>query len=113
MVSHIEERVVRKLFLGFIQIHILHHTKTKPIYGMWMLEELREHGYTMSEGTLYSVLQPMEKEGLLAREDKLMKGSNRNYYTITLLGAEVLDEAGNKANELFKEIKKMKRRNNG
>jgi PadR family transcriptional regulator, regulatory protein PadR len=104
-VSNIEERVLRKLFLGFIQIHILHHAKTEPIYGMWMLEELREHGYTMSAGTLYPVLHTMEKEGLLAREDRLVEGKIRKYYTTTSLGAEVLDEARKKAYELFKEIK--------
>ncbi|WAH39156.1 PadR family transcriptional regulator [Alicyclobacillus dauci] len=96
---------MRKLFLGFIQIHILHHAKIDPIYGMWMLEELEHHGYNMSAGTLYPVLHTMEKEGLLHREDRLVDGKIREYYTTTLLGAEVLDEARKKAYELFKEIK--------
>lgn len=103
--SDIKDRVLRKLFLGFIQIHILHHAKMEPIYGMWMLEELREHGYNMSAGTLYPVLHTMEKEGLLFREDRLVEGKIRKYYTTTSLGAEVLDEARKKAYELFKEIK--------
>ncbi|MFB5193033.1 PadR family transcriptional regulator [Alicyclobacillus fastidiosus] len=100
-----EDRVLRKLFLGFIQIHILHHAKIEPIYGMWMLEELAHHGYNMSAGTLYPVLHTMEKEGLLLREDRLVEGKIRKYYTTTSLGAEVLDEARKKAYELFKEIK--------
>ncbi|MDP3486607.1 MAG: PadR family transcriptional regulator, partial [Bacillota bacterium] len=33
-------RIVRKLLLGFISIHILHHAKKEPIYGTWMIEEL-------------------------------------------------------------------------
>ncbi len=103
--SDIEDRVLRKLFLGFIQIHILHHAKIEPIYGMWMLEELRERGYNMSAGTLYPVLHTMEKEGLLSREDRLVNGKIRKYYSTTSLGAEVLDEARKKATELFKEIK--------
>lgn len=102
---NIEDRVLRKLFLGFIQIHILHHAKIKPVYGMWMLEELEHHGYNMSAGTLYPVLHMMEREGLLSREDRLVEGKIRKYYTTTSLGAEVLDEARKKANELFKEIK--------
>ncbi|MCM2532297.1 PadR family transcriptional regulator [Neobacillus pocheonensis] len=100
-----EERVLRKLFLGFIQIHILHHAKMEPIYGMWMLEELAEHGYNISAGTLYPVLHTLEKEGLLHREDRLVEGKIRKYYTTTSLGAVVLDEARKKAHELFKEIK--------
>jgi len=104
-VDVIEDRVLRKLFLGFIQIHILHHAKIEPIYGMWMLGELREHGYNMSAGTLYPVLHTMENERLLTKEDRLVDGKIRKYYTTTLLGVEVLIEAKKKASELFKEIK--------
>lgn len=96
--------MLRKLFLGFIQIHILHHAKVEPIYGLWMLEELEHHGYSMSAGTLYPVLHTMEKEDLLIREDRLVDGKIRKYYTTTSLGAEVLDEARKKAFELFREI---------
>lgn len=100
-----EERVLRKLFLGFIQIHILHHAKEEPIYGTWMLDELKEHGYSISSGTLYPILHSMEKEGLLLKENKNVDGKIRKYYTTTDKGSEILIEAKNKAFELFKEIK--------
>lgn len=77
----------------------------EPIYGMWMLEELGHHGYDMSAGTLYPVLHTMEKEGLLLREDRLVGGKIRKYYTTTPLGTQTLDEARKKAYELFKEIR--------
>lgn len=100
-----EEKILRKLFLGFIQIHILHHAKEDPIYGSWMLEELREHGYTISSGTLYPILHNMESDGLLKKEEKNVDGKIRKYYTTTEKGTIVLIEARNKAYELFKEIK--------
>ncbi|OXS57789.1 PadR family transcriptional regulator [Rossellomorea vietnamensis] len=100
-----EDKVLRKLFLGFIQIHILHHAKEEPIYGTWMLEELREHGYSISSGTLYPILHSMETDGLLIREDKNVDGKIRKYYSTTDKGSAVLIEARNKAFELFKEIK--------
>ncbi|MCR8850328.1 PadR family transcriptional regulator [Rossellomorea sp. SC111] len=100
-----EEKVLRKLFLGFIQIHILHHAKEEPIYGTWMLEELREHGYSISSGTLYPILHSMETDGLLIKESKNVEGKIRKYYSITDKGNAVLIEARNKAFELFKEIK--------
>lgn len=100
-----EDKVLRKLFLGFIQIHILHHAKEEPIYGTWMLEELREHGYSISSGTLYPILHSMETDGLLIKEDKNVDGKIRKYYSITDKGSAVLVEARNKAFELFKEIK--------
>ena len=98
-------KLLRKLFLGFIQIHILHHAKEEPIYGSWMLEELHSHGYQMSAGTLYPILHSMESTGLLSREEKVVEGKIRKYYRITEMGEEALREARNKAYELFKEIK--------
>ena len=100
-----EDQVLRKLFLGFIQIHILHHAKEEPIFGMWMLEELREHGYSMSAGTLYPILHKMESDGLLLKEERNVEGKIRKYYRTTSKGNTVLGEARKKAYELFKEIK--------
>ncbi|MEI3895400.1 MULTISPECIES: PadR family transcriptional regulator [unclassified Bacillus (in: firmicutes)] len=100
-----EDKLLRKLFLGFIQIHILHHAKEHPIFGAWMLEELREHGYTISPGTLYPILHSMENDGLLNKEDRNVAGKIRKYYIATEKGQDVLVEARNKAYELFKEIK--------
>ena len=100
-----EDKVLRKLFLGFIHIHVLHHAKESPIYGSWMLEELREHGYSIGPGTLYPILHSMESDGLLVREDRNVEGKIRKYYTITEKGEFILQEAQKKAFELFKEIK--------
>lgn len=100
-----EDKVLRKLFLGFIHIHILHHAKEHPVFGAWMLEELREHGYTISPGTLYPILHTMEEDGLLTREDQNVDGKIRKYYTTTEKGNDILIEARKKAYELFKEIK--------
>lgn len=100
-----EERVLRKLFLGFIHIHILHHATEHPVYGAWMVDELREHGYEISAGTLYPILHGMEKDGLLVRENETVDGHVRKNYVTTEKGRSVLAEARQKAYELFKEIK--------
>jgi len=100
-----QDQILRKFFLGFIQIHILHHAKKNPFYGAWMIEELKEHGYDMSPGTLYPLLHSMESNGLVEKEEKTVDGKVRKYYKITTLGNQVLEEARMKAYELFKEIK--------
>jgi PadR family transcriptional regulator PadR len=102
---YLEDKILRRLFLGFIQIHILHHANEHPIFGLWMLEELKEHGYDISAGTLYPILHSMESEGLLVKEDQKVEGKIRKYYTTTEKGNAVLIEARKKAHELFKEIK--------
>lgn len=100
-----EDKVLRKLFLGFIHIHILHHANEHPIFGLWMVEELKEHGYSISAGTLYPILHSMESDGLLTKEEKNVGGKIRKYYRATDKGIKILHEARVKAYELFKEIK--------
>lgn len=99
-----QDLISRKFFLGFIQIHILHHAKKEPFYGAWMIEELNEHGYNMSPGTLYPLLHSMETSGLLSKEDRSVDGKIRKYYQITASGEEVLTEAKNRASALFQEL---------
>ena len=100
-----QQKIMRKFLLGFMQIHILHHAKEEPIYGTWMMEELHRHGYDISPGTLYPLLHSMEKSGLLLMEERNVEGKIRKYYTSTPLGESVLEEARKKAYELFKEIR--------
>lgn len=70
-----------------------------------MVDELREHGYEISAGTLYPILHGMEKDGLLIRENETVDGHVRKNYVTTEKGRSVLAEARQKAYELFKEIK--------
>lgn len=100
-----EHKILRKLFLGFISIHILHHASEEPIYGIWMIEELKHHGYGLSAGTLYPILHGLEKDGLISSEERNAEGKIRKYYSVTDLGREVLEAARSKAYELFAEIR--------
>ncbi|MBS3750996.1 MAG: helix-turn-helix transcriptional regulator [Anaerolineales bacterium] len=97
--------LVRELFLGFIKLHILYHAGQEPIYGVWLMEELAEHGYQLSAGTLYPTLHSLEKEGYLASEKKVVDGKTRKYYTLTPEGRKALDKGREKAVELLNEIR--------
>ncbi|MGQ9632341.1 MAG: PadR family transcriptional regulator [bacterium] len=99
-----KDTIIRRLFLGFIQIHILYHAKEEPLFGLWMIKELERHGYTISAGTLYPILNNMERIGLLKVKKENVEGKIRKYYSITRKGEELLKEARNKARELFNEI---------
>ncbi|EQK42153.1 PadR family transcriptional regulator [Paraclostridium bifermentans] len=99
-----QEQILRKIFLGFIHIHILHHAKKEPFYGSWMIEELKSHGYDISPGTLYPILKAMEQSDLINKEEIVVGGKVRKYYKITPDGELVLKESKIKAKELFKEL---------
>ena len=96
--------MLRDFFLGFIKIHILHHAAEEPIYGLAMLEELKRHGYDLSPGTLYPVLHGLERDGYLVREDQVVGGKVRKYYTITDAGRQALAEARQQIGELVDEV---------
>lgn len=99
-----QDPIMRKIFLAFIQVHILHHAAKEPIYGSWMINELEHHGYEISAGTLYPIFHSMEKNGLLECEKKLVEGKIRKYYSTTEKGITTLRNAKEKISELSHEI---------
>ena len=100
----LKSKIQRKLFLGFIYIHILHHASEDKIYGAWMIKELEEHGYNMSPGTLYPIFHTLENDNLLKSATKTVNGKNRKYYSITPKGEKFLKESREKLKELTNEI---------
>jgi DNA-binding PadR family transcriptional regulator len=87
-----------------MRIHILHHAKKEEFFGLWMIEELKSHGYEVSSGTIYPILHAMENDELLKTEERVVEGKVRKYYSITNKGEAVLIEAEDKTKELFEEI---------
>ncbi len=96
--------MLRDLFLGFIKVHILHHAAEEPIYGLALMEELQRHGYEIGPGTLYPTLHSMEEAGWLAREERVVGGRVRKYYTATEAGREALADVREKIRELVEEV---------
>jgi PadR family transcriptional regulator PadR len=96
--------MLRDFFLGFIKIHVLHHAAHEPIYGAAMIAELARHGYDLSPGTLYPLLHSLAQQGYLTREDRVIDGRVRKYYTITDDGRVALFEARQKIAELVREV---------
>ena len=92
--------MVRDIFLGFIKIHILHHASHAPVYGVAIIAELRRHGYDVSPGTLYLVLHNLEAAGYLTRENRVVGGKVRKYYTLIDMGGRALEEVRPKIREL-------------
>ena len=94
----------RDIFAGLIKLHILYHASKEKIFGLWIIEELRRHGYELSPGTLYPMLHRMEKKGYLKSGKEIVKGKVRRVYSITAPGMEMLTEAKSKVRELFGEL---------
>jgi DNA-binding PadR family transcriptional regulator len=92
------------LFLGFVKLHILYHAGQEPVYGLWLIEELSEHGYRLSPGTLYPILHALQEEKLLTSEARVVEGKVRKYYRLTSAGRKALEAGKQKAQELLAEL---------
>ncbi|MGA7394514.1 MAG: PadR family transcriptional regulator [Terrimicrobiaceae bacterium] len=97
------DKPLQRLLGGFIRLHVLYHAEEGGIYGNWMIEELRHHGYKISPGTLYPMLRAMEKDGWIVGSDE-NGGNRRRLYKITSSGRKALKEARAKLRELFSEV---------
>ena len=99
-----EENAILDLFSGFIKLHVLHHAAESPVYGLWLIEELAEHGYRVSPGTLYPLLHSLEKSEFLKSYNELYQGKIRRYYKITSNGRRQLKKAKLQLMELMGEV---------
>ena len=93
-----------EIYTGLIRLHILHHAAKEPIYGAWMLEELRHHGYAISPGTLYPMLKGLERKGYLKSRAEGPGKRDRRFYRATPKGKTALSAAKKKVTELFGEL---------
>src|SRR5688572_11117701 len=91
-------------FASFIELHILHHASETAVYGLWLIEELAEHGYKISPGTLYPLLHSMESSGLLRNRNAIFNGKVRKYYSVTPKGRRYLQRAKRQMGELVREV---------
>jgi DNA-binding PadR family transcriptional regulator len=95
----------REILLSFWKVHILHHAGKEPVCGQWMLTELRRHGYEISPGTLYPLLQRMERLGWLRGKTQAGGGKRaRKDYRLTPGGHKVLAVIREQVRELHYEV---------
>jgi DNA-binding PadR family transcriptional regulator len=93
------------LYNGLIRLHILHHASEKPIFGFWIITELQRHGYRLSPGTIYPLLQGLVRKGYLKLvRDASGDGRGRRLYAITARGQRALESAKSRVLELFGEL---------
>ncbi|MCP5119652.1 MAG: helix-turn-helix transcriptional regulator [bacterium] len=83
-----------------MELHILHHADGGEIYGLWMIEELIEHGYRINASQLYPKFHRLVREGFLKRRERVIDGKQRKYYRATAAGRKRLGSQKAKLMEL-------------
>ena len=96
----------REILLAFWKVHILHHASLRPIYGQWMLQELRRHEFDLSPGTLYPLLERMAAHGWLRAAPRRASAPRtaRREYMLTTKGARELAALRRSVAELHREL---------
>lgn len=94
----------REILLAFWKVHILHHAGEMPIHGQWIIAELRRHGYDISPGTLYPLLNRMARYGWLKCRTGTGGARARKDYRLTSTGRKVLALVREQLEELHEEV---------
>jgi DNA-binding PadR family transcriptional regulator len=100
---HVRAPVEREILLALWKIHILHHAAEHPIHGYWTIEELAQHGYRVSPGTIYPILARMERNGWL-RSTPTDRATAAKRYRITAAGHRLLRFLRSQVAELHEEL---------
>lgn len=94
---------------GLIEYCILLTLKDGEEYASCILDNLKEAGMPIVEGTLYPLLIRQKNQGLLTyRWEESTQGPPRKYYAITEKGLRQLDEMNKAWNEIANSINRLK-----
>ena len=94
----------KELYGGLIRLHILYHAAREPIFGLGIIGELARHGYRLSPGTMYPLLEGLERQGYLRSARQLEAGRVRRVYRATAKGRRALRQSKQRVKELFGEL---------
>lgn len=86
-----QRRIVHSFFHGMLRLFVLRAASRDPVYGGALAKQLRGLGYEISPGSLYPLLHSLERERLVRRRSRIVRGRERKYYELTALGRSVLE----------------------
>lgn len=102
-----------QLLKGVLEGCVLSIIKEKPIYGYELVQSLRRAGFTdIIGGTVYPLLQKLEKQGAIIGEIlPSPDGPDRKYYSLTKIGRTRLEDFSKQWNELVINVNHLIKRN--
>lgn len=93
-----------EFYTGLVRLFILHEAAKRPIFGLWLMETLEEHGYPIGPGTLYPILHSFERRGLLVSTTAMDGNRVRRMYKATPLGKRMLSHIKTRSRGLAKQL---------
>lgn len=96
---------LRKGFLAYCVLRVCTH---KPVYTSDIIKKLRAADLVVVEGTIYPLLNRLQKDGLLRHEwQESEQGPPRKYYMITNYGININESMEREIDNLNQTLKKL------
>ena len=95
----------RKIYAGFVRLHIISLAIEDWISGLDARDRLRQFGYPLTPGSLNAMLRELESGGYLLTRSESVKKGNRKSYRASAMGERTLAEAKIKIEKLSEELK--------
>ncbi|MFV8064801.1 PadR family transcriptional regulator [Streptococcus pluranimalium] len=101
-----------QLLKGVLEGCVLEMIAQEEIYGYELVQKLRQSGFeNMVGGTIYPLLQKLEKKGYIRGQIKLSPdGPDRKYFTITRDGEIYLTEFWQEWSSLVEKVGQFQKR---
>ena len=101
------------LYSNLIHLYVLHHACRQPTFGLQIIEEVARLGYKLSPGTMYPLLDALEKKGLLRSKEERTGGTVRRLYRATPVGREAYTSAREHVERLLDVMSKAETKGRG
>jgi len=100
------DNVILELRRGVIVLAVLSQLSQEQ-YGYSLINNLRECGLEIDQGTLYPLLRRLESQGLLKSNWRIEADRPRRYYVISPEGKELLPQLRTEWNGIVAMMSKM------
>jgi len=95
----------REFLRGFVKIYTLWRVSKSEVYGVKIIEEMRDLGFRVSPGTLYPILHTLLEEKDVTMTRQVVKGKVRKFYRATPKGRKEAKEVIERLSFLLRRIR--------
>jgi|SRR5438552_4601948 len=92
------------LYSNLIHLYVLDRACRQPTFGLQIIEEVARLGYKVSPGTMYPLLDALERKGLLRSREVRTGGTVRRIYRATAAGRKAYATAREQVEKLLDTI---------
>jgi DNA-binding PadR family transcriptional regulator len=100
------ENIVQELRRGALILATLSQLNDEK-YGYALINQLKENGLEIDQGTLYPLLRRLESQGLLDSKWNVEGSRPRRYYVINKIGKTVLKDLTMEWRSLAKSVERL------